>query len=56
MLRLIASLDVLDGDLRARLRKRHPAETTRIDFDVFRDGGDAEWWKHAVLRLWDERR
>ena len=39
-----------------RLEGRHPDKTTRVDFDVFRDSGDAEWWKHAVLRLWDERR
>jgi predicted alpha/beta superfamily hydrolase len=43
------------GTYALRLEGRHPEKDTQIDFEVFRDSGDAEWWKHSVLRLSDER-
>src|SRR6185312_9144297 len=36
-----------------RLDGRHPDKDTHVDLQVFRDSGDAEWWKHPVLRLAD---
>lgn len=39
------------GTYRLRLEIRHPEKDTRLGFSVFRDEGDAEWWKHSVLSL-----
>jgi len=39
-----------------RLEGRNPGKDTHVDLQVFRDSGDAEWWKHSVLRLSDELR
>jgi hypothetical protein len=65
----IADVDGSDGDPMAtiveplqrgtyvlRLEGRHPAKDTHVDLQVFRDSGDAEWWKHSVLRLSDDQR
>jgi predicted alpha/beta superfamily hydrolase len=45
------------GTYTLRLEGRHPEKDTAFKFEVFRDSGDAEWWKHSVLRLSkDDRR
>lgn len=44
------------GTYELRLEGRHPDKDTHVDLQVFRDSGDAEWWKHSVLRLEDQLR
>ena len=44
------------GTYKLKFEVRHPEKTTRIDFVVFPDTHDAEWWKHPVLRIAEERR
>ena len=41
------------GTYTLRLEGRHPDKDTHVDLQVFRDSGDAAWWKHSVLRLSD---
>ena len=43
------------GTYALRFEARHPEKTTRTGFTVFADADDAEWWKHAVLRIEGER-
>ena len=42
------------GTYALRLEGRHPKKDTQINFEVFRDSGDAAWWKHRVLGLSDD--
>jgi predicted alpha/beta superfamily hydrolase len=44
------------GTYALRLEARHPKKDTQINFEVFHDSGDAEWWKHRVIGLSDDRR
>ncbi|HEX5125000.1 MAG TPA: hypothetical protein VFV97_17280, partial [Rhodanobacteraceae bacterium] len=44
------------GTYLLRLEGRHPDKDTQVDLQVFRDGDDADWWRHPVLRLSDELR
>jgi predicted alpha/beta superfamily hydrolase len=44
------------GTYALRLEARHPKKDTQINFEVFRDSGDAEWWKHRVIGLSDDDR
>lgn len=44
------------GTYALRLEARHPEKNTQIELQVFRDSGDAEWWKHRVVRLSDDER
>jgi hypothetical protein len=44
------------GTYALRLESRHPKKDTQINFEVFRDSGDAEWWKHGVIGLSDDDR
>jgi hypothetical protein len=44
------------GTYAVRLEVRHPEKDTRVGFSVFRDEGDAEWWKHGVLSLSKDER
>ena len=44
------------GTYELRLKGRHPEKDTQINFEVFRDSGDAEWWRHRVVGLSDDDR
>jgi len=44
------------GTYTLKFEARHPEKTTRIDFVVFVDTDDSEWWKHAVLKIAGEPR